>query len=76
MRRRGEHERINANFRRQGLHQFNVRGILKAKAVSLLHALANNIMAAPASGPTPRDSHALSVHHTAPRASIDHKLSG
>jgi hypothetical protein len=47
MRRRGEHERLNANFRRQGLQQFNVRGVLKAKAVSLLHALANNIMAAP-----------------------------
>jgi transposase len=47
MRRRGEHERLNANFRRQGLQQFNVRGLLKAKAVSLLHALANNIMAAP-----------------------------
>ena len=42
----GEHERLNANFRRQGLQQFNVRGVFKAKAVSLLHALANNIMAA------------------------------
>jgi transposase len=46
MRRRGEHERINANFRRQALQQFNVRGIFKVRAVSLLHALANNIMAA------------------------------
>ena len=46
MRRRGEHERVNANFRRQGLQQFNVRGSFKVKAVSLLHALANNIMAA------------------------------
>lgn len=46
MRRRAEHERINANFRRQGLHQFNVRGILKVKTVCLLHAIANNIMAA------------------------------
>jgi transposase len=46
MRRRGEHERVNANFRRQGLQQFNVRGIFKVKVVSLLHALANNIMAA------------------------------
>lgn len=46
MRRRGEHERLNANFRRQGLQQFNVRGTFKARAVSLLHALANNIMAA------------------------------
>jgi transposase len=46
MRRRGEHERVNANFRRQGLQQFNVRGSFKVKTVSLLHALANNIMAA------------------------------
>ena len=46
MRRRGEHERINANFRHQGLRQFNVRGSFKVKSVSLLHALANNIMAA------------------------------
>lgn len=46
MRRRGEHERINANFRQQGLQQFNVRGSFKVKAVCLLHALANNIMAA------------------------------
>jgi transposase len=46
MRRRAEHERINANFRRQGLHQFNVRGVAKVKAVGLLHALANNILAA------------------------------
>lgn len=46
MRRRAEHERINANFRRQGLLQFNVRGIAKVKAVCLLHALANNLLAA------------------------------
>jgi transposase len=46
MRRRAEHERINANFRRQGLQQFNVRGICKVKAVCLLHAIANNLMAA------------------------------
>lgn len=46
MRRRGEHERVNANFRRQGLQQFNVRGSFKVETVSLLHALANNIMAA------------------------------
>ncbi len=46
MRRRGEHERVNANFRRQGLQQFNVRGTFKVKTVSVLHALANNIMAA------------------------------
>ena len=46
MRRRAKHERINANFRRQGLQQFNVRGIAKVKAVCLLHALANNLLAA------------------------------
>lgn len=46
MRRRAEHERINANFRRQGLLQFNVKGLFKVKAVCLFHAIANNIMAA------------------------------
>jgi transposase len=46
MRRRGEHERINANFRRQGLRQFNIRGIAKIKTVCLFHALANNLSAA------------------------------
>jgi transposase len=46
MRQRAEHERINANFRRQGLLQFNVRGLSKIKAVCLFHAIANNIMAA------------------------------
>lgn len=46
MRRRSQHERINANFRRQGLQQFNVRSLFKVKAVCLLHALANNLMAA------------------------------
>ena len=44
MRRRGEHERINANLRNHGLQRFNVRGSLKIKAVCLLHALANNII--------------------------------
>lgn len=44
MRRRGEHERINANLRNHGLQRFNVRGSLKVKVVCLLHALANNIM--------------------------------
>jgi transposase len=46
LRRRGEHERVNANFRQQGLQQFNVRGTFKVRTVSMLHALANNIMAA------------------------------
>jgi transposase len=44
MRRRGEHERINANLRNHGLLRFNVRGSLKVKAVCLLHALAHNIL--------------------------------
>lgn len=44
--RRGEHERINANLRQQGLRRFNVRGTFKVKAVCLIHALANNILAA------------------------------
>lgn len=46
MRRRSEHERINANFRLQGLHQFNVRGCFKVRVVCVLHALANNFLAA------------------------------
>lgn len=33
----------NANCRNQGLHQFKVRGLLKAKAQSLWHALAYNL---------------------------------
>lgn len=32
----------NAGCRNRGLHQFRVRGLLKAKAVSLLHALVHN----------------------------------
>jgi transposase len=46
LRRRGEHERINANLRQQGLQRFNVRGTFKVKAVCTLHALANNVLAA------------------------------
>lgn len=46
MRRRGEAERIHANFRNRGLHQFNVRGHSKARAVLLFQALAHNIMTA------------------------------
>jgi hypothetical protein len=44
--RRGEHERINANLRHQGLQRFNVRGLAKVKAVFMIHALANNLLAA------------------------------
>lgn len=33
----------NAGCRNRGLHQFNVRGSLKAKAVALWHALAHNL---------------------------------
>ena len=46
MRRRGEAERIHANFRNRGLHQFNVRGAFKARAVLLFQALAHNITTA------------------------------
>ncbi|WP_395690785.1 IS1182 family transposase [Piscinibacter sp.] len=37
-------ECANAQLRRRGLTQFNVRGKLKAKAVVLWHALAHNLM--------------------------------
>ena len=37
-------ECVNAQLRRQGLQQFNVRGLLKARAVALWHALAHNLM--------------------------------
>lgn len=37
-------ECVNAQVRRRGLMQFNVRGMVKAKAVLLWHALAHNLM--------------------------------
>lgn len=37
-------ECVNAQLRRQGLQQFNVRGLIKARAVALWHALAHNLM--------------------------------
>lgn len=37
-------ECANAQLRRRGLQQFNVRGLLKAQAVLLWHALAHNLM--------------------------------
>jgi len=37
-------EWVNGQFRRQGLRQFNVRGLAKARAVALWHALAHNLM--------------------------------
>jgi transposase len=37
-------ECANAQLRRRGLQQFNVRGLLKAHAVLLWHALAHNLM--------------------------------
>ena len=44
-RRRGASvECANAQFRRRGLHSFNVRGLLKTRAVAVLHALAHNFM--------------------------------
>jgi transposase len=39
-------ERINADRKNHGFGLLYVRGLLKAKAVALLHALANNLMAA------------------------------
>jgi transposase len=39
-------ERLNANLKNHGLGILYVRGLLKAKAVALWHALANNLMAA------------------------------
>ena len=37
-------ECVNAHVRGRGLTHFNVRGIVKAKAVLLWHALAHNLM--------------------------------
>ncbi len=37
-------ECANAQLRRRGLLQFNVRGLLKVRAVALWHALAHNLM--------------------------------
>lgn len=39
-------ERINANLKNHGFGWLYVRGLIKAKAVALWHALANNLMAA------------------------------
>jgi transposase len=39
-------ERINANLKNHGFGFLPVRGLLKAKAIALWHALANNLMAA------------------------------
>jgi transposase len=39
-------ERINADLKNHGFGFLPVRGLVKAKAVALLHALANNLMAA------------------------------
>lgn len=44
--RTGTAEYPNAGCRNRGLHQFRVRGLWKAKAVSLLHALAHNFQRA------------------------------
>ena len=37
-------ECVNAHLRRRGLTKFHVRGLIKAKAVALWHALAHNLM--------------------------------
>jgi transposase len=39
-------ERVNAHLKNHGFGFIPVRGLLKAKAVALLHALANNLLAA------------------------------
>ena len=39
-------ERINADRKNHGFGFLYVRGLIKAKAVALLHALAHNLMAA------------------------------
>lgn len=39
-------ERVNANLKNHGFGFMPVRGLIKAKAVALIHALANNLMAA------------------------------
>jgi Transposase DDE domain len=39
-------ERINAHLKNHGFGILYVRGLIKAKAVLLLHALANNLLAA------------------------------
>jgi transposase len=44
-RRRKLIERVNANLKNHGFGILKVRGLIKAKAVLLLHALANNLMA-------------------------------
>jgi transposase len=46
LRRRKLIERIHAHYKNRGLERLTVRGILKAQAVALWHALANNLMAA------------------------------
>jgi transposase len=43
-RRRSAIERINANLKNHGLDLLPVRGLLKAKAVAILHALAHNLI--------------------------------
>jgi len=45
-RRRKLIERINGHLKNHGFGFILVRGLIKAKAVALWHALANNLMAA------------------------------
>jgi len=45
-RRRTLIERINANLKNHGFGVLHVRGLIKARAVALWHAIANNLMAA------------------------------
>jgi transposase len=45
-RRRKLIERVNANLKNHGFEVLPIRGLIKAKAVALLHAIAHNLMAA------------------------------
>jgi len=45
-RRRKLIERINGHLKNHGFGQIPVRGLIKAKAIALLHAIANNLTAA------------------------------
>ena len=48
-------ERINANLKNHGFGFIPVRGLIKATAVALWHALANNLLAAHRLRSRPRD---------------------
>jgi len=43
MRRRRHIETVNGNIKNRGLGRLNVRGLIKAQCLALLHALAHNL---------------------------------